>query len=386
MFLNAIQLEVTTPDSPAFAVQPAAIDVFAGDNAIFAPQVSGAAPLTFQWRKNGAAVAGATNVSLVLTNAQLASAATYTLVVTNIAGSVTSAPVILTVTSVTSLGSGLISHWPLDEATATTPDVTTNVNDLVLVNLSGANIAPGRRGNAMTFNGTSSLLTHDDGTGAGLPAYNFPAYSVALWVKGNGVGQSDRRVFSQASTTNRNPIASIGTDNSGTTGVVDIFLRNDSFVTSLNHRKSSLIAFDGSWHHVAWVDNNGTCALYVDGVRDANNFNYTRIGPVSLNRTAVGGLLRDIAGSWFAGSIDDVVVYRRALSGPEVQAVMSGGPDGAIYWTGLGDGTNWHNAQNWSEGFVPQSTNKVVVATKVFSRFFTSPSRVKITTQVWTSA
>jgi len=56
-------------------------------NFVFA---SGVAPLSYQWRFNDAEIAGATKRTLVLTNIQVANAGGYSVVVTNISGSVTS--------------------------------------------------------------------------------------------------------------------------------------------------------------------------------------------------------------------------------------------------------------------------------------------------------
>ena len=49
-------------------------------------------PLSYQWRSNGVAISGATNQTLTLTNLQNSFAAGYTVVVTNLYGSVTSSP------------------------------------------------------------------------------------------------------------------------------------------------------------------------------------------------------------------------------------------------------------------------------------------------------
>ena len=49
-------------------------------------------PLNYQWQSNGAALSGATNLTLVLTNLQNSFAAAYTVVVSNSYGSVTSSP------------------------------------------------------------------------------------------------------------------------------------------------------------------------------------------------------------------------------------------------------------------------------------------------------
>jgi hypothetical protein len=53
--------------------------------------------LSYQWRKNGQAIAGATAATLTLSNASAATAGRYDVVVTNAGGSVTSKPVLLTV-------------------------------------------------------------------------------------------------------------------------------------------------------------------------------------------------------------------------------------------------------------------------------------------------
>jgi GH25 family lysozyme M1 (1,4-beta-N-acetylmuramidase) len=57
----------------------------------------GAAPLRYQWRFNGANIAGATNSSLTLSNLQASNAGNYVVVVTNSAGARTSSVAVLTV-------------------------------------------------------------------------------------------------------------------------------------------------------------------------------------------------------------------------------------------------------------------------------------------------
>ena len=69
-----------------------------GDSTVtFSVNVTGAGPLFYQWRTNGVNIAGATNASYVITTALLNNSATYTLVVSNAFGSVTSQTATLTV-------------------------------------------------------------------------------------------------------------------------------------------------------------------------------------------------------------------------------------------------------------------------------------------------
>jgi hypothetical protein len=82
----------------SITTQPQSQGVAVGSNATFMVAAAGTAPLSYQWRFNGASIAGGTNTIYTLTNAQLSNAGSYSAVVTNIAGSVTSVNALLTVT------------------------------------------------------------------------------------------------------------------------------------------------------------------------------------------------------------------------------------------------------------------------------------------------
>ena len=82
---------------PAITAPPASQALLAGQTASFSVGAGGTAPLYYQWCLNGVALAGATDVSLTLANLQTNNAGSYTVVVTNAWGSVTSAVATLTV-------------------------------------------------------------------------------------------------------------------------------------------------------------------------------------------------------------------------------------------------------------------------------------------------
>jgi hypothetical protein len=84
-------------EMPAIAAQPQSQSVVRGETAIFSVGVSGTPPFRYVWRFNGDNIPGATNATLTLTNAQVAHAGTYTVVVFNGAGSAVSANATLTV-------------------------------------------------------------------------------------------------------------------------------------------------------------------------------------------------------------------------------------------------------------------------------------------------
>ena len=64
-----------------------------GSNLIFSVTAYGSAPFSYQWLFNGAAIAGATNSLLTISNTTLANAGSYQAVVSNPFGTVTSASV-----------------------------------------------------------------------------------------------------------------------------------------------------------------------------------------------------------------------------------------------------------------------------------------------------
>ena len=85
--------------TPATSVQPQSQSVQAGGSANFSVTATGTAPLTYQWRKGGVDIAGATGASLSLGNVQNSDAASYSVVVSNSTGSVNSNAATLTVTA-----------------------------------------------------------------------------------------------------------------------------------------------------------------------------------------------------------------------------------------------------------------------------------------------
>ena len=85
------------PVAPTISTQPVSQTVTAGNNVSFSVAASGTAPLSFQWRRNGANLAGATSATLALTNVTTNQAGSYSCFVSNIAGSATSATATLTV-------------------------------------------------------------------------------------------------------------------------------------------------------------------------------------------------------------------------------------------------------------------------------------------------
>jgi hypothetical protein len=87
--------------APSITTQPASQTVTAGQIATFSVTSSGAAPLNYQWSKNGGAITGATSTSYTTpATATSDSGSQFTVAVSNSAGNVTSNAATLTVTAV----------------------------------------------------------------------------------------------------------------------------------------------------------------------------------------------------------------------------------------------------------------------------------------------
>jgi hypothetical protein len=80
-------------DKPVISMSPEPAVVCDGDSITWSAYAVGVPPLSYQWRKNGAAIPGATTASYSITNVSLPDQAIYDLRVTNLYGSAISSPV-----------------------------------------------------------------------------------------------------------------------------------------------------------------------------------------------------------------------------------------------------------------------------------------------------
>ena len=83
--------------APTITNQPQNLTALAGETATFTVTAGGTAPLSYQWRRNGAAL-GPGNSSLTFNNVRTNQEGDYTVVISNSVNTVTSSPAHLTVT------------------------------------------------------------------------------------------------------------------------------------------------------------------------------------------------------------------------------------------------------------------------------------------------
>ncbi|HKQ59672.1 MAG TPA: LamG-like jellyroll fold domain-containing protein [Candidatus Polarisedimenticolaceae bacterium] len=215
---------------------------------------------------------------------------------------------------------GRIAHWRLDETSGLTAgDASAHGSAGVLID--GPLWSAGNLGGALTLDGLDDLV--------GVPhraRLNAYPLSISAWLR-------------TSTTTGRRGI--VGKLHNGSSDgflllLVDgrlraLYTRNaDDHVGSW---PSDLLAADGvtvndnQWHHVAFVVDAAGGRLYVDGSLRASKAWTGTPGPTTTTENVLLGYSPYGLRRYFAGALDDVRIYSRALSATEVSE-LAGTPQG----------------------------------------------------------
>jgi rhamnogalacturonan endolyase len=165
---TSIQFEIFGP--PEIVMQPQSVTVPMGGRATFSVTVDPSPPLTYQWFKDGIAINGATAASLTITNVQAIDIGSYTVTITNAAGSTTSNPATLSIAPV-----ALVRHAPALNSALLTGSLQQMLAENVTLNgtmtVSGDLLVPGTPN--VIINGSPNYGGTVDGSGSEEPAnYN----------------------------------------------------------------------------------------------------------------------------------------------------------------------------------------------------------------------
>ena len=163
---------VTT--APLITTQPASQTVNPGQSVVFSVTATGTAPLGYQWNKNGTAINGATSSSYTVASPQVSDAASYTVLISNTAGSVTSSAATLTVNGVPVVTSAATATALVGQAFSyqiTASRSPTGFNATGLPAGLSVNTGTGLISGTPTIVGTSTVTlsaSNADGTGTGV--------------------------------------------------------------------------------------------------------------------------------------------------------------------------------------------------------------------------
>jgi len=94
---DSVNLKLSFP--PSITLQPRPFTGLTGDSLVLRVEASGTKPLAYQWLKDGQSIAGQTSESLVVESVQESDAGTYSVLVTNEAGSATSDSAVVSITT-----------------------------------------------------------------------------------------------------------------------------------------------------------------------------------------------------------------------------------------------------------------------------------------------
>jgi uncharacterized protein YjdB len=208
--------------------------------------------------------------------------------------------------------SGMVGHWKLDEGSGNTLiDHSGNGNNAILQSTTNVRWVSGVIGSALQLDGGTNrfaLAPHN-------PTLEIPnALSIAAWVKpnvlhrGTILNKSDGNGFEFWLDSNGQLEFRLNRTNNGST-----------YLIRSNYNYNGDL---GKWIHVAATFNGTEMVIYVNGV---SNISKT-YAPFTIGTTS-GNLILGALGTIqrYNGSIDEVMLYNRALSGPEIMGLANVG-------------------------------------------------------------
>ena len=368
------------------SASPVSITRNVGSVAGFAADIAGALPITgYQWMKDGAAIAGATNRMLWLTNVQTSlDASTYTVRVSNPWTSIDSEAATLTVVArettvpmtgyaATVLKDGPIAYWRLNEA-AGSPAAVDAIGSF------NGTFDSAKEGAVFTYHSATGVPKETDTalsvSGGGRVAVPYAVelnpqgpFTAEAWIKPASLGA--------ISDDYRTPFSALSSD--GPTGWLLYQQPNHTF---------ALVLFPGSWntvwmydtddtivagnwyHFVLTRDSDNLFSMYVNGVLRASTVFADYVpsrpgGAVNFGWRADGGF------NPFDGAIDEVAFYNKALTAEQVVNHYGAPPKVSISLTGATVTVTWPSGTLQESGTIDGTFTDVAGAT--------SPATITVT-------
>jgi len=151
---------------------------------------------------------------------------------------------------------------------------------------------------------------------SGLPIYSASGYSVSGWFRRRPVA-NDTALYAENNFTSTLSILHIFISSSSSNKIT-IKVRNEAGTIQINDVTSTITFHSNIWHHFVWTDNNGTAKLYINGVLDTTNYNYTPAGTYTMTSSGIGVIERSSPLNWFNGSLDEFKLYNAVLTQTDV--------------------------------------------------------------------
>ncbi len=205
-----------------------------------------------------------------------------------------------------------VGVWLLDEKSGEVAhDSSGNGNDGTLQN--GGNWVKGKFGNALELNGTNQFVEVPDSDSLDLE----DEVTMICWFWWEGSGDGWQTFFSKgpASGTNENWAHFINT-----AGYTHFILNAGGTRSNLDSPGNSFDA--NKWYHAASTYDGSMRRIYIDGEEVANGALNGKLVP---NNNYLGLVFREASTHYWKGMLDDMAVFKRALSEEEVVEIMEDG-------------------------------------------------------------
>ena len=292
------------PMSASIASQPQSVTADAGSSTNLSVTATGSQLLTYQWLKDGVALPGATNATLVFSNLQPVHVGDYLAVVSNGGGSVTSSVASVSIPGVNSgLWQGLVAYYPFNG----------NANDESGFERNGQALVNGPILSTNRY-GITDAAYYFSGTNGGILVTNSmhprgfnPNLSTCFWMKTTFTDVLRVACGVSSYTTGSGSLSAIGANEA----LVYSVHNGEKYFTNRND-------LDNVWRQVVFTKTGQNLSLFIDGVLSQTAVaDSTTITSSNFFVGWNGNFGLGLGQQWI-GSLDDVRIYNRALSSNEV--------------------------------------------------------------------
>lgn len=222
------------------------------------------------------------------------------------------------------IDTGLVGHWMFDDgAGGIATDRSGNGNDGTLTN--GPTWTTGQLNGALSFDGVNDVVSVPHNASIDLP----DILTVSVWIKGNAVLDNYSSIVQKGAFAGQKGYSVQILDFGPTT-----FVRVDTNTFNQNLGANSFPnVITNTWRHLVAILDNGMHNAYTDAILTRSTA-YLHTGGLSNTLAlSIGRRIYDNTNA-FNGLIDDVRIYNRALSAPEIAELYRMDATGTVTATG----------------------------------------------------
>jgi len=212
-----------------------------------------------------------------------------------------------------SLKRGLILDFDFDQPVfdGRIPDLSGNGNDGHVVGVQWT--AEGHRGGGMIFGPTNNYITVLNNQGL-----NPPQFTLVAWIKTSFQDKTWRRIFDKS--WDHGFDITMGGDDPGKSYQGQVMMEVAGAAAVVREKVT-----DGRWHQVVGTFNEKQLVFYLDGKKAGNARGKQQPAPTMYDLTIGANRSNppEQIGPSYVGVMDDVMMFNRALSAEEVQALFT---------------------------------------------------------------